>query len=136
MPPPVLLAVDILHPDTLVPVGSAGAILLLAIAGARGYEALKSRQDTHGQDLGSLETKISKVEDDLKTAKERSDKRHEDLVHRVALTENREAVHDQKMANVEVHLRQQDMKLDKIDDKLDRVLMREEPRRRGHGDAA
>lgn len=132
-----ILAVDVLTPETLVPAGAVGAVILLAVGGARAYEALRSRQDTHGQDLEAVDKKIDRVAGDLIAAKDRSDKRHEDLVHRVSITESREAVHDQKMANVEGHLRQQDVKLDRIDDKLDRVLMRDEqPRRRGHGDAA
>jgi len=121
--PPVLLAADVLTSDTLVPVGAALSVLLVAVGGARAYEALRSTQNTLREDLDV-------VADDLKTAKERSDKRHEDLVHRVSTTESRESVHDQRMAGVEDHLRQQDRKLDKIDDKLDRVLMRDDRRRK------
>lgn len=123
MSPPVLLAADVLTSETLVPVGAALSVLLVAVGGARAYEALRSTQNTLREDLDG-------VADDLKTSKERSDKRHEDLVHRVSTTESRESVHDQRMAGVEDHLRQQDKKLDKIDDKLDRVLMRDDRRRK------
>lgn len=130
MSPPVLLAAEVLSSETLVPVGAAVSVILVAVGGARAYEALRGTQNTQRQDIDAVSAKVDRVSEDLKTAKERSDKRHEDLVHRVAITESREAVADQKMANVEGHLRAQDVKLDKIDDKLDRVLMRDENRRR------
>ena len=135
--PPVLLAADVLTSETLVPVGSAVAVLLMAIGGARGYEALRGTQNTQREDLTAVVTRVDGLAKDMKADRERSDKRHEDLVHRVAITESREAVADQKLVNVESHLRAQDVKLDKIDDKidrfddkLDRALMHREHHRR------
>lgn len=120
MPPPVLLAAEVLSSETLVPAGAVLSVLVAVVAGSRAYEALRGTQNTQRQDLDTVDAKVDRVTEELKAAKERSDKRHEDLVHRVAITESREAVADQKLVNVESHLRAQDVKLDKIDDKIDR----------------
>lgn len=123
--PPVLLALDVLTPETAIPIASVTAIVVMAAGGARLYEALRSTQNTQGQDVAALEKRVDKVQEGLTAAKDHSDRRHEVVVHRIAIIESREAVHDQRMAGVEDHLRQQDTKLDKIDDKMDQLLMRD-----------
>lgn len=129
MAPPVLLAAEVLSSDTLVPVGATLSVLVMVVAGSRAYESLRGTQNTQRQDLDAVEEMVGKM-------REEQDRRHEGIVHRVAIIESREAVHDQRMAGVEDHLRQQDKKLDKIDDKLDRALMRADHSHRHKGDAA
>jgi uncharacterized coiled-coil protein SlyX len=128
--------VDVLTPETAIPIASVVSIVLMAVGGARLYEALRSTQNTQGQDVAELEKRVDKMGEGLAAVKDQQDRRHEVVVHRISIIESREAVHDQRMAGVEDHLRQQDKKLDKIDDKLDRALMRDDHPRRRKDDAA
>lgn len=143
---------DILTPETLIPLSAVGSVLLVAVGGARAYEAIRTKQNTQGEDHAAevaarkeaidaersarkeaLETERrarEKLEDEMKQAKEQSFRRHEDHAQRIGELSSRQLQTDTRVGGLEQHLVNQDAKLDRMDQNIMKILMQGTGRRK------